>query len=367
MKSEIIEDIENFVKQGVEQGLDEKKFNELALRLFKYQFDKNKLYGAYCRKKEVDPENVEKWEDIPSVPTAIFKEFPMTTFDIEDAVKIFKTSGTSDASKKGTIYLNEEGLNLLNLAYREAARPYVFPDKIKLYGVLLMPSPEAFPEMGISHGIWESVKEHLSGHKFLITPKGIDFPGVIQLLKQKEKEDEPVLLVGPAFGFVYFFDAGIQQNLKFNLPIGSRLGQGGGYKGRSRELTREDFEAQAASLFGLDTNYIFDVLGLTEVSNAFPENRLYNHLNSIEKDRYKPNLPWSRTITVNPDTLERQPKGEIGLLRHYCLTNICNVLSIQTEDLGYEIDNGFEIVGRVKGAEARGCSIAMDEIMHSLN
>ena len=55
MSEEIIKDIENLVKQGIEQGLDDKRFNNLALDLFKYQFDNNKLYGAYCKKKKKEP------------------------------------------------------------------------------------------------------------------------------------------------------------------------------------------------------------------------------------------------------------------------------------------------------------------------
>lgn len=366
MKEEIIEDIKALVEKGVEQQLDDKKFNDLALRLFNYQFEKNKLYGAYCRKKKMEPKNVEKWEDILSVPTGIFKEFQMATFNINDAVKVFKTSGTSDPAKKGTIYLNQDALDLLNLAYKAAAHSYFFPDKRKMFGFFLMPSPETRPEMAMAYALWECHKDYVTDYVYLITPKGIDMPRIIQLLKQKEKEGEPVFISGPAFGFVYLFDAGKAQNFKFNLPPGSRMGQGGGYKGRSRELSREDFEAQAAAFFGLDTHYIMDILGLTEVNTAFVENRLYNHIHSIKKNRYKSNQPWTRTIAVNPDTLERVPKGETGLLRHYCLTNVSTVLSIQTDDLGHEIDEGFEITGRVKGTDSRGCSMAMDDIMSSI-
>lgn len=38
-------------------------------------------------------------------------------------------------------------------------------------------------------------------------------------------------------------------------------------------------------------------------------------------------------------------------------------LAILTEDLGVRTDSGYELNGRAKGAEARGCSIAVDEVM----
>ena len=37
--------------------------------------------------------------------------------------------------------------------------------------------------------------------------------------------------------------------------------------------------------------------------------------------------------------------------------------SILTEDLGIEVDNGFQLLGRVQGTEAKGCSIAVEEFI----
>jgi hypothetical protein len=46
------------------------------------------------------------------------------------------------------------------------------------------------------------------------------------------------------------------------------------------------------------------------------------------------------------------------------LANTGSVAALQTEDLGRgvgNVDDGFEVLGRASGAEARGCSIAADE------
>ena len=37
--------------------------------------------------------------------------------------------------------------------------------------------------------------------------------------------------------------------------------------------------------------------------------------------------------------------------------------TIQTADLGHRVQDGFEVLGREPGAEARGCSIAADELL----
>jgi hypothetical protein len=38
-------------------------------------------------------------------------------------------------------------------------------------------------------------------------------------------------------------------------------------------------------------------------------------------------------------------------------------MAIQTDDVGYLTGNGFEITGRVPGAEARGCALALEEFL----
>jgi hypothetical protein len=38
-------------------------------------------------------------------------------------------------------------------------------------------------------------------------------------------------------------------------------------------------------------------------------------------------------------------------------------MAIQTDDLGVARDGGFELLGRAAGAEARGCSLAVEELL----
>ncbi len=45
------------------------------------------------------------------------------------------------------------------------------------------------------------------------------------------------------------------------------------------------------------------------------------------------------------------------------LANRNTVSCILTEDLGRTLGDGFELLGRVQGAEARGCSMAIDELL----
>ncbi|MEX2584241.1 MAG: hypothetical protein WD766_13290, partial [Gemmatimonadota bacterium] len=73
--------------------------------------------------------------------------------------------------------------------------------------------------------------------------------------------------------------------------------------------------------------------------------------------------PWLRTVAVDPETLEPLDPGELGVLRHFDLANLHSVMALQTADLGRVSAEGVELLGRATGAEARGCSIAMDELL----
>jgi len=73
--------------------------------------------------------------------------------------------------------------------------------------------------------------------------------------------------------------------------------------------------------------------------------------------------PWARVRAVDPETGEDRPPGEVGALVIVDLANTGSVQAVQTADLGRVLRDGFEVLGREPGAEARGCSIAADAML----
>ena len=72
---------------------------------------------------------------------------------------------------------------------------------------------------------------------------------------------------------------------------------------------------------------------------------------------------WIRTRVVNPLTGVAVAKGKAGVLAHTDLAHFNIVTTILTEDAGIETDYGFLLLGRATGAEAQGCSMAVDEFL----
>jgi hypothetical protein len=67
--------------------------------------------------------------------------------------------------------------------------------------------------------------------------------------------------------------------------------------------------------------------------------------------------PWARVQIISPETGREVDEGETGLIRVFDLANVRSVMAIQTEDLGVRRGAGFELLGRARQAEPRGCSL----------
>jgi enhancing lycopene biosynthesis protein 2 len=66
---------------------------------------------------------------------------------------------------------------------------------------------------------------------------------------------------------------------------------------------------------------------------------------------------WARAQIISPETGEEVNDGETGLVRIFDLGNVRSVLAIQTDDLAIRRGEGFELLGRARLSEPRGCSL----------
>lgn len=352
-----------FIRMGADRR-DDEGFNRLALEVFGLQFKWIPLYRRYCEKRSVTPEKITSWEEIPALPTDVFKVMPLAMLPSQVA-KTFLTSGTTRAEERGKVHYDEGGLRLMDATIEEAASCFLFPDGIKTKILILAPSPVIAPHMIMAYGM-NRLKDYfgLPQSRFLVGREGFEVETLLKELRSSEEEGTPVTLCGGSFGFVNFFDYCREKGLKFKLPSGSRTLDAGGYKGRSREVKREDFVRECVKIFGIEEEYSINLLGMTEISSQFYDNTLQNLHKGLRAPRAKINPAWTRTVVVEPESLRPLPTGKTGLLRHYDLANRGHLLAIQTDDLGRMTPEGFEVFGRSKEIEAKGCSLTIDEMTH---
>ena len=140
----------------------------------------------------------------------------------------------------------------------------------------------------------------------------------------------------------------------------SRTMDAGGYKGRSRELSRAELDEAIEARLAIAPKRALNLLGMTELASQFYDGVL---VDGFARPRRKQNPPWTRTLVLSPDTLTPLADGEVGLLMHVDLANLERPAFIRTDDLGVKDADGFEVLGRASGADSRGCSLSVEELL----
>jgi Acyl-protein synthetase, LuxE len=318
-------------------------FTELALEVFAFQYAHNPFYRAFCDHQQAA---VTRWEDIPAVPTSAFKEFSIACFPVSEALAEFHTSGTT-SEKAGKHYFKTREL------YDAASRPnfiaHLSPDAADLPVLALTPSPVEAPHSSLAHmlGI-------VAGNdcEFFVERDVLLLERLTQRLCEIQWDNQPVMLLGTAFAFVHLFDH--LATTHFELPEGSRAMETGGFKGRSRAVSKPELYKSFTSQLGIPPQRIVNEYGMTELSTQF-----YDETMRIDRQSDRKTVsPWARVLIIDPATGQVAPAGERGLIRVLDLANLWSAICIQTEDLGIaHADGTFEVLGRVDGAEVRGCSL----------
>lgn len=342
---------------------DDARFEALARELFAFQFEHCEPYARFCRGRGVTPATWGGWRAIPPVPAGAFKELALHTFPTERTRHVFRTSGTSSGGR------GELRLDTLEL-YEASLLPSF--DHFVLAGLgpgsgrrsrilVLAPSPAELPDSSLSH-MFGVVLERRGdpGSGFFVRGERLLVERVALALEGAVAEGAPVVLCGTAFAFVHLLEALAEAGRTLQLPAGSRVMETGGFKGRARERSRDALHAEIAARLGVPTRCLVNQYGMTELGSQFHDSVLAEP----GAPRRKLGPPWTRMRIVDPESAADSAPGEPGLIVLYDLANSGSILAVQTADLGRAVPpDGFEVQGREPGAEARGCSIALDEML----
>lgn len=328
--NELARQITEFIKCG-----GEAEFGRLARALFARQYEKCAPYRRLCLGQGVSPQTVRRWQDIPAVPAQAFKVFELSCAPIAETTTVFHSSGTTGA-QTSRHYFDADALALYETSLQAGFEAALPTRTERLWA--LMPEPSASPNSSLSHMLGT-----LGAERFF-------WDNDAALSKSLAALTEPVTLFGTAFAWVQLFD-GTPQN--WRLPDGSVVVETGGFKGRTREVPREELYALFATRLGVPLENCFSEYGMSEMASQF-------YGQGLDPEKRGPH--WVRTRTIDPATGEDAPPGTPGLLRHYDLANFNSVLALQTQDVGVQTPGGFVLQGRAADAEVRGCSLTVEEL-----
>lgn len=349
------------IRAGADAPLPDEEFSALALEVFAHQYSRNTPYRLFCERRGAVPGRVGHWTEVPAVPTDAFKAAALVCGGPEAARVVFRTSGTTrGAERRGEHWFPETGV--YDAALRAGFAAHLLPDSARLPVLSLIPPPSVVADSSLSHMVGEVVRAlGAPGSAYFVGAEGIDHAALGAALRRAEAAGERVCVLGTSFAFVHWLDHLSERGERFALPAGSRVMDTGGFKGRSREVTREELYASLGERLGVGVEWCVNEYGMTEMSSQF-----YDAVAGRPGARLHRGPGWVRTRAVDPETLEPLPEGEGGVLRHWDLANLHSVMAVQTADLGVVAGEGFRVLGRARGAEARGCSLAMDQLLTAL-
>jgi hypothetical protein len=338
-------------------SLSDDDFNQIALQLFAYQFTNNLPYRKFCQQKGKTIRTVKSWKDIPAVPINAFKEVALTCTPPEGAERYFMTSGTTQGVK-GKHY--HPTLQVWNLSMKTYFKRRFMKETEKIRMGILFPTEEEMPNSSLARYLALAKKEFGTeeSHYFL-GESGIELERLIQELEHAEQSGEPYALLGASFSFVHLFENLAKIGRSFQLPPGSRILDTGGFKNQSKEWEPDEFYQELSRVLGVPREDCINMYGMTELSS-----QLYDAGNE-QVPSVKSGPHWVKTRIIHPFTGEEVAEGERGVIVHCDLANFNSVTTILTEDLGMKVGEGFLLLGRVQGTEAKGCSIAVEEFIQA--
>jgi hypothetical protein len=337
---------------------DEPRFRRLALDLFAFQFAACAPYRRFCEGRGHTPATVGDWRAIPPLPTGAFKEVALRSFPARNTLTTFRTSGTA-TSRRGELHLDTLALyeaSLLPSFQRHCLPDLAAGDRARV--LVLAPGPDDAPDSSLTHMFAVAIRRLGTPESgFFVTEGKLRVEELLAALYAPT--DSPLLLCGTAFAFVHLLDALAERPAPPRLPASARVMETGGFKGRSRTLSRGALHRAIAERLGVPGGRIVNQYGMTELASQFYDSVLVDP----HGPRRKLAPPWARVRIVEPGSGADAPPGAVGAVWILDLANTGSVCAIQTADLGRVVGEGFEVIGREPGAEQRGCSLAADELL----
>jgi len=309
------------------------EFKDLALEIFKYQFENNAVYRSFCDLLFKHPADIKKIEAIPFMPIQFFKSHEVLS-SRSPIQKTFTSSGTT-GSIKSKHHVTD--LNIYENSFRKGFSH--FYGNIEDYVVLAL-LPSYLERDGSSLIYMANDFIHMSKHP----ESGFYLNNISELastIKILEARKQNVLLIGVSFALLDLVES-FNFNLKHTIIM-----ETGGMKGRRKEMIRTELHAILKQGFGIKN--IHSEYGMTELLS-----QAYSKGQGIFECP-----PWMRVLTRDTeDALCIQKNGKSGGINIIDLANINSCSFIASQDLGKVYNNNsFEIIGRFDNSDIRGCNL----------
>ena len=312
---------------------NQKQFEKIALKVFRFQYDNNEVYRQFCQHLKVDKQQVKSLLQIPFLPIQFFKSHQIISGN-DTFETTFTSSGTTGMATSQHLVTD---LSLYKSSYRQAFSQ--FYGNIEDYVVLaLLPSYLEREGSSLIYMVKDLIEK--SNHP----ESGFYLHNLDELtakLINLDQSGQNVILIGVTYALLDLID---KQKFAVQNTI---IMETGGMKGKRKELIREELHEILCRGFGV--SQIHSEYGMTELLS-----QAYSFGEGVFECP-----PWMQIlIRDTEDALQYIADGKTGGINVIDLANINSCSFIATQDLGKKNPNAtFEVLGRFDTSDIRGCNL----------
>lgn len=310
-----------------------KQFEKIALKIFRFQYENNRVYQEFCNFLNTDIRNVKNLQQIPFLPIQFFKSHDIVSSN-ETIQEIFTSSGTTGVVTSKHLVTD---VSLYESSYRNAFSE--FYGNIQDYVVLaLLPSYLERSGSSLIYMVNDLIERSNNEHSGFYLH---NYEELIAKLNLLDNTGQNVILIGVTYALLDL----VEQH-KFQLK-NTIIMETGGMKGKRKEMIREELHQTLCDGFGVSR--IHSEYGMTELlSQAY----------SLGHGVFECPAWMHILIRDTEDALTYLDDGKSGGVNVIDLANINSCSFIATQDLGKKYpNNSFEILGRFDHSDIRGCNL----------
>lgn len=339
-------------------------------------YQRCEYYRIWCNKKHFDPHSsITNLAEIPFLPVNIFKRLTLQSIDDDNILKVLKSSGTSSQvpSQVALDRVTRDRqmrtlVNSLKQIIGEQRRPFIVLDA--------KPSAEQSGSAELSARI-AGIRGYLMAAsrtyyvlKYNNGVPELDIDALNNAINEIKANNERCCFLGYTFVlYQYVIRVLAAKGVHFTLPASTKLLHFGGWKKlEAQKVSKLQLNNAVTDVFGLASSHVCDIYGFTEqLGVIYPD----------DPEGVKRTPVYAEVLVRDPVTLKLVPDGETGLLEFispvpYSYPGI----AVLTDDMGKIITRkvalngwtgtGFEIIGRAKNAEIRGCGDTLPERVYAV-
>lgn len=340
---------------SLDKAEKESVFNSYLIGLTKRHAEKCGYYRNMLKGMGFDPEKMGSYLDIPFLPVSLFKEMDLMSIDKSEIFKTMTSSGTTGQAVS-KIYLDRTTAGNQQKTLVKIVSDFIGSTRMPM---LVIDSPSVIKNRAMFSARGAGILGFSIFGKdttyALDDEMRLNLEAVTAFLERHQ--GEKILLFGFTFMIWQHFYGELRKlKTKIDLSNGVLIHGGGWKKLITQAVSKESFKSKLADVCGLSD--IHDYYGMVEQTGCVYMECEYGHLHASI---------FSDIITRRPADFSLCDAGEKGIIQvvsllpesypgHSLLTEDEGVIRGEDDCPCGRKGKYFEVIGRLKNAEIRGCS-----------